>query len=84
MIFVAVIILPFAGLDLYGILHVVTRREMVKTTVKLLEDYLQICKEQSDKHGPNAGQCTVIFDMEHFNLRQYMWRPGIRLKHAIR
>lgn len=29
-----------------------------------------------EKHGPEAGQCTVIFDMENFNLRQYMWRPG--------
>ncbi|XP_008212840.1 SEC14-like protein 3 isoform X1 [Nasonia vitripennis] len=71
-----VIVMPFAGLDLYGILHVVTRREMIKTTIKLLENYLRICKEQSQKHGPDAGQCTVIFDMENFNLRQYMWRPA--------
>ncbi|KAL7307736.1 hypothetical protein TKK_0000410 [Trichogramma kaykai] len=71
-----VIIVPFAGLDLYGILHVVSKREMIKTTVKLLENYLRICREQSEKHGRDASQCTVIFDMENFNLRQYMWRPA--------
>lgn len=31
-------------------------------------------------HGPVAGQITVIFDMDGFNLRQYMWRPGKRAK----
>ncbi|XP_011506556.1 PREDICTED: SEC14-like protein 4 isoform X2 [Ceratosolen solmsi marchali] len=71
-----VIIMPFAGLDLYGILHVVTRREMIKATIKLLEYYLRICKEQSKKYGLEAGQCTVIFDMENFSLREYMWRPA--------
>ncbi|KAG8036133.1 hypothetical protein G9C98_004713 [Cotesia typhae] len=28
------------------------------------------------KHGPGAGQVTVIFDMEGFNLRPLMWRPA--------
>ncbi|XP_043484532.1 SEC14-like protein 4 isoform X2 [Leptopilina heterotoma] len=71
-----VVIVPFAGLDMYGILHVVSRKEMIKITVKQLESYLNICNEQAKKHGPIAGQITIIFDMEGFNLRQYMWRPA--------
>ena len=71
-----VAVVPFAGLDLYGILHVVPRRDMIRITVKHLERYMRICEEQAKKHGPAAGQVVVIFDMEDFNLRQYMWRPG--------
>lgn len=71
-------IVPFAGMDMYGILHVVSRKEMIKITVKHLESYLKLCNEQAKKHGPIAGQITIIFDMEGFNLRQYMWRPGKR------
>ena len=63
-------------MDMYGILHVVSRRDMIKVTIRHLEHYLKICKEQAEKHGTVAGQVTVIFDMEGFNLRQYMWRPG--------
>ena len=65
-------------MDMYGILHVVSRREMIKVTIKHLEQYLKVCNEQAAKHGPVAGQVTVIFDMEGFNLRQYMWRPGYK------
>ena len=69
-------VVPFAGLDMYGILHVVSRRDMIKATVKQLEYYLQICEAQAKKHGQIANQVTVIFDMEGFNLKQYLWRPG--------
>ncbi|XP_034942104.1 SEC14-like protein 4 [Chelonus insularis] len=71
-----VVIVPFAGTDLYGVLHVVPRRDMVKATIKILEKYLAICREQYSKHGPNASQLVVIFDMEDFNLRPYLWRPA--------
>lgn len=71
-----VVIVPFAGLDLYGILHVTSRRDMIRVTIKYLEHYLKLCMEQAEKHGPLAAQVTVIFDMEGFNLRQYMWRPA--------
>ncbi|KAH0561878.1 SEC14-like protein 2 [Cotesia glomerata] len=71
-----VVIVPFSGLDLYGILHVVSRRDMIKATIKTLEHYLKLCNEQGKKHGPGAGQVTVIFDMEGFNLRPLMWRPA--------
>lgn len=57
-------------------LHVVTQKEFVKVTIKLLDRFLKLAKEQSKKHGEIANQLTVIFDMEGFNLKQYIWRPG--------
>ncbi|XP_076277712.1 SEC14-like protein 4 [Lasioglossum baleicum] len=71
-----VIVVYFDALDLYGILHVVPRRDMIKVTIKYLEEYLKLCREQMQKHGPAAGQVVVIFDMQGFNLRQYLWRPA--------
>ncbi|XP_076673921.1 SEC14-like protein 2 [Andrena cerasifolii] len=71
-----VIVVYFDALDMYGILHVVSRRDMIKVTIKSLEAYLQLCQEQMMKHGPAGGQVVVIFDMQGFNLRQYLWRPA--------
>ncbi|XP_033185044.1 SEC14-like protein 2 isoform X1 [Bombus vancouverensis nearcticus] len=71
-----VIVVYFDALDIYGILHVVSRRDMIKVTIKRLEEYLKLCREQMLKHGPAAGQVVVIFDMQGFNLKQYLWRPA--------
>lgn len=49
---------------------------MIKATVQILEYYMNLCQEQSKKHGQAAGQVIVVFDMQDFNLRPYMWRPG--------
>lgn len=32
--------------------------------------------EQSKKHGPQARQVVVLFDMAGFNVKQYTWRPA--------
>lgn len=71
-----VVIVPFAGMDIYGILHVITPQEYVKVTIKILDHYLKLAREQSKKHGQVANQLTVIFDMDGFNLKQYLWRPA--------
>ncbi|KMQ96420.1 sec14-like protein 2-like protein [Lasius niger] len=71
-----VIIVPFAGMDMYGMLHVITQKEFVKVTIKILDQYLKLAREQSKKHGQIANQLIVIFDMEGFNLKQYLWRPA--------
>ncbi|XP_046475305.1 SEC14-like protein 2 isoform X1 [Neodiprion pinetum] len=77
------VIAPFAGLDMYGLLHVISKNDMIKVTIKYLEQYLKIAQEQSKKHGQIANQITVIFDMEDFNLRQYAWRPAGELVIAL-
>lgn len=65
-----VIVVPFAGLDIVGLLHSVARQDLVRTTIKILEENLQMARETG------ARQVVVVFDMDGFNLRQYAWRPG--------
>lgn len=63
-------------MDIYGMLHVITQKEFIKVTIKILDYYLKLAREQSKNHGEIANQITIIFDMEGFNLKQYLWRPG--------
>lgn len=71
-----VIIVPIAGLDLYGQLHAASRSDYIRGTIQNLERYMRIAYEQSEKHGPHARQFVMLFDMKDFNLRQYTWRPA--------
>ncbi|XP_055377016.1 SEC14-like protein 2 [Condylostylus longicornis] len=74
-----IVIIPFAGMDMYGMLHCVTRFDFMRSTVLYLERYMKVAFEQSKIYGPQARQFVVIFDMEHFNLKQYAWRPAAEL-----
>lgn len=71
-----VIICPFAGMDMWGSLHAVSRADFIRATIQNLEFYMNIGMEQSKKHGPGARQFVILFDMKDFNLKQYTWRPG--------
>lgn len=72
----AVIVVPFAGMDMWGMLHTVSRADFIRSTIKVLEKYMNLAFEQSVKHGPHARQFVVLFDMAGFNVKQYTWRPG--------
>lgn len=61
---------PFAGFDVIGLIHSATRQDLIRMTIKILEENMTLAA----KSGEN--QVVVIFDMEAFNLRQYAWRPG--------
>lgn len=37
---------------------------------------MKIAYEQSKEHGPEARKFTVIFDMENFSMKQYVYRPA--------
>ncbi|CAH0556097.1 unnamed protein product [Brassicogethes aeneus] len=65
-----VIVVPFAGLDIIGLLNSVSRQDLVRTTIQVLEYNLEMAQETG------ARQVVVVFDMEDFNLRQYAWRPA--------
>lgn len=58
-------------------LHTVSRADFIRSTIKVLETYMNLAFEQSVKHGPQARQFVVLFDMAGFNVKQYTWRPGI-------
>ncbi|KDR20081.1 SEC14-like protein 2 isoform X2 [Zootermopsis nevadensis] len=71
-----VIIVPFAGLDMWGMMHCISKADFIKMTIKTLELYLSRAREQAQKFGQEASKVVVIMDMENFNLRQYAWRPA--------
>uniref|UniRef100_A0A146LVK3 SEC14-like protein 4 n=1 Tax=Lygus hesperus TaxID=30085 RepID=A0A146LVK3_LYGHE len=71
-----VYVIPFAGVDMFGLLQSATKTEFVKTALKLLETNLALARAQAEKHGPGAGKVTGILDMTGFNLKQFTWRPA--------
>ncbi|XP_069672374.1 SEC14-like protein 4 [Periplaneta americana] len=71
-----VIVVPFAGLDMWGMMHSVNKNDFIKMTIKTLETFLSIATEQAKKFGQEASQVVCVMDMENFNLRQYAWRPA--------
>lgn len=72
-----IIIIPFAGFDIWGLLHTVSRADIVRMTLQALESYMKLAYEQSKKmNNPACRQVVVIFDMDNFNLKQYVWRPA--------
>lgn len=71
-----VVIVPFAGLDIWGMLHSAKKSDFIRNTIKKIEYFLEVAQEQGTKYGPKATQVITIIDMENFNLRQYAWRPG--------
>lgn len=73
---IIVIVIPFAGMDMWGMLHTVSRADFIRNTLKQLEKYMDIGYQQSLKHGPQARQFVILFDMAGFNVKQYTWRPG--------
>nr|CAD7401319.1 unnamed protein product [Timema cristinae] len=71
-----VVVIPFAGLDMWGMLHSLNKTDFIRMTIKMIETYQGIAWEQSKTCGKAAGTVSAIIDMENFNLRQYAWRPG--------
>lgn len=57
-------------------LHTVSGADFIRSTIKTLEKYMAVGHEQSIKHGPQARQFVVLFDMAGFKVKQYTWRPG--------
>ncbi|KAJ8964509.1 hypothetical protein NQ314_004797 [Rhamnusium bicolor] len=68
-----VLVVPFAGLDIVGLLHSTSRQALIRTTIQILEKNMAMAAETG------ANQVVVIFDVEGFNLRQYAWRPAPRV-----
>lgn len=52
--FIPVIIVPFVGLDIWGLLHSVSKTDVMRQILKHLENYLAIARSQAAERGPNA------------------------------
>jgi hypothetical protein len=72
----AVIIVPFGDLDMWGMMHCISKSDFIKMTIKTLEMYLSTARQQAEKFGQEASKVICVMDMENFNIRQYAWRPG--------
>ncbi|XP_046680270.1 SEC14-like protein 2 isoform X1 [Homalodisca vitripennis] len=78
-----VIVLPFSGMDIWGMLHTVTKADLIKQTIRTVERHLALARSQASIHGHQASQLVAIIDMTDFNLRQYAWRPASELVIAM-
>lgn len=74
-----VVVLPFAGFDVCGLLKAAPPKDMIRFLAQKLDSYIEIARQSSLKRGPNASQMCCIVDLTDFNLRQFTWRPGINL-----
>ncbi|KAM3961246.1 SEC14-like protein 2 [Aphomia sociella] len=74
-----VVIIPFVGLDVWGLLHTFDRTDIIRMVLKHLENYLAITRKQAMTHGPAALKATLIVDLEGFSMRQYAWKPAAEL-----
>ncbi|KAK3913656.1 SEC14-like protein 2 [Frankliniella fusca] len=71
-----VVVVPFAGLDIYGLLHSCSKREFIQMTIKQMETYLHLSREATRERGDAAHGIVAVIDMQDFNLRQWAWRPA--------
>ncbi|XP_045532260.1 SEC14-like protein 2 [Pieris brassicae] len=74
-----IIIVPFVGLDVWGLLHSVSRTDLMRMILRHLENYLELGRKQASTHGPAALKVTVVFDLDGFNIRQYAWKPAAEM-----
>lgn len=74
----AVIMVPFSGLDIWGLLHAVSKADFIRMTARSLEKYMAEASENLSKAGksPCAPTLIAVMDMEHFSIKPYTWRPG--------
>ncbi|KAJ0180732.1 hypothetical protein K1T71_004136 [Dendrolimus kikuchii] len=74
-----IIIVPFVGLDVWGLLHSISKSDVIRMILRHLENYLTLARKQAEQYGENAMKLTVIFDLEGFSIRQYAWKPAAEL-----
>jgi hypothetical protein len=69
---------PFCGLDIWGLLHSVSKADFIRMTARSIEKYLAESSEILAKAGkaPCAPTLIAVMDMEHFSIKPYTWRPG--------
>jgi len=75
---------PFSGLDIWGLLHAVSKADFIRMTARKLEKYLTESAEILKKAGKPSCAPTLIaiMDMDNFSIKPYTWRPGLQLSFA--
>lgn len=74
-----ILVVPFRELDIPGMLHAVSKNDIIRLLAKTLEAHIEEARKQGEIHGPNASKLVAIFDMTDFSMKQYAWRPAAEL-----
>uniref|UniRef100_A0A8D8LHI7 SEC14-like protein 2 n=1 Tax=Cacopsylla melanoneura TaxID=428564 RepID=A0A8D8LHI7_9HEMI len=74
-----VLSLVFSQFDVAGLLHCVSKNDVIRYVAKTLEGYIEEARRRGETHGPQASKLVAIFDMSDFSMKQYAWRPAAEL-----
>ncbi|XP_063701542.1 SEC14-like protein 4 [Culicoides brevitarsis] len=66
------VIIPLKDLDVNGFLRCLSKGDLVRAVIKLIEYHVNMAHEHSKTHGYNATQFIVLIDMDGFSVRQYL------------
>lgn len=60
-----------------GLLQSVTKKEIKRHKVYLMETLMEGIKEANKKTGKKILQLTIIFDLDQLSMTDLMYKPGI-------
>ena len=75
---ISVLIVPYGGCDIKGLLQSVTQADYIKFTTQVLESSIADMVKQTKIRGHYITQQCTIFDLENFSLSSFTWKPGKR------
>ena len=63
-------------MDMIGIVRSVTRKEMARFNIWLVEQTARVIRQDESNH---LAQQTFLFDLEGLSFRQIAYKPGIKI-----
>jgi hypothetical protein len=69
-----IIVIPFAGFDIYGMLHAASPNDIYRHRIQFMERILKLADEKYEEtENPNVRHVVGIVDMSNFSLRPFLW-----------
>ena len=79
-----IIVVPFAGFDICGMLHAVSANDIYRHRIKFIESVLKLGEDKyKETNNLACRQVISIVDMQNFSLRPYLWGPSKELTEAL-
>lgn len=72
-----VVIIPHGRVDIRGIIMSSKKGEYVRFTIRALEKSLGMMAEESKKRNKTYCRVSCIFDLEHFSIKEFTWKPAL-------
>ncbi|KAH9503095.1 hypothetical protein Btru_069950 [Bulinus truncatus] len=67
---------PNGYIDMKGLLMSITKQDIIRSKIWLLEDIYRLFDVLSREQGRRVDQMVIIFDLEKFGLK-HLWKPGV-------